>query len=142
MKPQERNYSCGPAAIRAAFHVMGRSVTEKALRAHAGTTNEGTDHNDILRALRHYSQRGKEYETKFHSHAWKWLRRRISAGRPVILCVDRWDHWVTVVGNVGSKILLFDPNSKSKYSGLRPYSQDSLLSRWNYKNTFYGIAIY
>lgn len=151
MELQEKKFSCGPSALRAALYMMGRTVTEAALRKWAGTTPDGTDERGMLRALSHYGVRGKEHQLESAKESWKWLRRKLSRGRPVILCVDSWQHWLTVVGTIGGKVLVFDPDStgnrRKKYSGLRLYTETELAARWAYsdeetkRNVYYGIVV-
>jgi len=148
---QQRKYSCGPAAVRAALYVLGHRVTEAALRKWASTTSEGTDERGILRAIHHYGHVGREYQTKLGRRSWLWIRSSIGRGRPVLLCVDQWDHWVAAVGRFGNQILVFDPDSsggrKKKYSGLEVYTEVELLNRWEYyeyetgNGIYYGISV-
>ena len=75
----------------------------------------------------------------------------LSRGRPVLLCVDQWDHWVAAVGNLGGKVLIFDPDSspgrRKKYSGLVPCTEPELWIRWMYEDEdtdgciYYGVSI-
>lgn len=151
MELQQRKYSCGPAAVRAALYVLGHKVTEAALRKWAGTTSEGTDERGILRAVHHYDHVGKEYQSESGKRSWDWLRDSIARGKPVLLCVDQWDHWVAVVGRLGTRVLLFDPDStgrrRKKYSGLELYTESELRARWGYhdnngrKGIYYGISV-
>lgn len=151
MELQQRKFSCGPSSVRAALYVLGHTVTEAALRRWAGTTAEGTDERGMLRAIAHYGHRGKEYQAESGKRSWDWLRASLGRGRPALLCVDQWNHWVTVVGRLGAELLVFDPDSsdgrRKKYSGLMVYSKQDLLTRWIYtdeetnKQTYYGISV-
>lgn len=150
MKLQERKFSCGPAAIRAALYVLGHNLSEVALRKRAGTTSEGTDEKGVMRAIRCYGHRPREYQAESRKVAWGWLKSVLGRGKPTLLCVDQWDHWVAAVGRLGGKVLVFDPDSSSgrrkKYSGLEVYTEQELGARWCYyedngKHIYYAISI-
>lgn len=151
MERQQRGFSCGPAAARAALYVLGHTVTEAALRRWAKTTTYGTDESGMLRAIAHYGHKGREYQADSSKRSWGWLKQTLGRGRPVLLCVDQWDHWVTAVGRLGHQVLIFDPlpseGRRKKYSGLEVYSEQEFISRWAYedeesgKRTFYGISV-
>ncbi len=55
-------------------------------------------------------------------------------GAPVLLCVDNWGHWVTVVGSLGrDQVLIFDPGNyeyNTRRGGIRAWQQRPLLRRW------------
>jgi ABC-type bacteriocin/lantibiotic exporter with double-glycine peptidase domain len=146
---QERKFSCGPAACRAALYVLGHNVTEAALRKYAGTTPEGTDEKGIMRAINHYGHRTKEFQAESLKHSWSWLKKALGQGKPVLLCVDQWDHWIAAVGRLGGKIIIFDPDSsqgRKKYSGLKVYNEHDLGKRWKFTETtgsssYYAISI-
>lgn len=154
MERQERRFSCGPSALRAALYVLGHTVTEAALRRRAGTTKEGTDERGMMRAIAHYDHRGREYQVESGRKAWNWLRSTLGRGRPAILCTDNWDHWMAVVGRLGGRLLVFDPEKpnngstrRRQYSGLEIYTEIDLLARWAYvdedtnKKYYYAISV-
>ena len=142
MRPQSRKYSCGPAALRAALHMLGRRVTERALIKHARTTpHSGTDEAGIVRAIEHYGLVPTPRLVRGAGQAWRWVRRQLGQGRPVLLCTDKWSHWVCVVGSFGSCVLVFDPEVKRRYSGLRPYTYDELAKRWGVEGSYYGVSV-
>lgn len=151
MKLQERMFSCGPAAVRAALYVLGHRVSEATLRKRAGTTPEGTDEKGLMRAIRSYGHKPKEYQSESRRASWAWLKGALGRGKPVLLCVDQWDHWVAAVGRLGGKVLIFDPDSspgrRKKYSGLEVYTEQELWIRWMYEDEdsnkciYYGVSI-
>lgn len=150
MQLQQRGYSCGPAALRSVLYVYGKEVTEAAVRKWAGTTPDGTDESGLKKAILHYKFRYKEFQTTSVREASDWLKRMVRAGKPVLLCCDKWDHWTSVVGHLGNKITLFDPakkkNGRLRYSGLRYYLPTELAERWGCLEPdgltyYYGIAV-
>lgn len=151
MKLQERGYSCGPAALRAALYVLGHNLTETSLRRKSGTTPDGTDEKGIKRAVAYYGHGSREYNSESMKKSWAWLKSTVGRGKPVLLCVDGWNHWVAVVGKLGGKLLIFDPDSspgrRKKYSGLEILNEQELGNRWRYtddetgRSSYYAIAV-
>lgn len=149
---QERKYSCGPAALRAALYVMGRVVRESTIRRLADTTTEGTDEYGLFKAIRHYGYTWKEYSDKSPTRAWNRIKRNLNKGMSSLLCIsstEELDHWVAAVGLNGGNVMIFDPEnpaSKSrKYSGLKVVDIDDFYSKWAYtkNNTsrYYSIVL-
>lgn len=151
MELQQRLFSCGPSAVRAALYVLGHNVTEASLRKWAGTTPDGTDESGMMRAIKHYGHTTKEYQEESRKRAWGWLKQTLGRGRPVLLCVDGWDHWIAAVGRLGGRVIIFDPDSnparRKKYSGLAVYNEQELGYRWGNLNeetgrsNYYAISI-
>ena len=151
MELQERGYSCGPSALRAALYVLGHNVTEASLRRWSGTTPEGTDEKGIIRAVKHYGHGAREHNSESLKRSWGWLKDTVGRGKPVLLCVDEWNHWIAVIGKLGGKLLVFDPDSspgrRKRYSGLEVYSEQDLGMRWRYtdedtgRSSYYAVTI-
>ena len=152
MKLQERLFSCGPAAMRAALYVLGhKKISEATLRRRAGTTPEGTNEIGLMRAIRSYNHKPKEYQSSARTSSWAWVRNCLKKGKPVLLCIEQWEHWVAAVGLIGGDVLVFDPDSSSgrrkRYSGLEVYNEMELAKRWVYidedteEHIYYGISI-
>jgi ABC-type bacteriocin/lantibiotic exporter with double-glycine peptidase domain len=143
---QSNEWSCGPAAVQNALLVHHKKVSQAGLRALCGTTEEdGTDEQCILRALLAYECEPDEWSGDVAREAEQWLGDSLRAGRPTILCVDRWEHWVTVIGTVGRQIVLFDPARGAGASVLR---WPDFRRRWEAGKRdrgrsprFYGIAV-
>lgn len=152
MKLQEKKYSCAAASIRAALYSLGHNVSESAVRTVSGTDKSGTDEIGILKAIRRYGHTAREYQFHSYKEAWEWLKQALHMGRPVLMCSDNWNHWVTAIGRYGAKVWIFDPDSTTKkrrnrYSGLELYSKNNWMRRWKKYNrsqkkyTYYAICI-
>lgn len=151
MELQEKGYSCGPAALRAALYVYGKCFTEAGVRRWAGTTPEGTDEEGLKKAIVHYNFRHKEFQTPSVREAMDWLKSNLRKGYPVLLCVDKESHWIAVVGVLGKKITIFDPakkkNGRLRYSGLRYLLPMELAERMYHIDDddgsvqYYGMSI-
>lgn len=147
MRYQEHPWSCGPAALRSAGLVLGEKVAERTIRAKAGTTEDGTDEQELIHAARELGWTATPHHSADKAAAWAFVRANALDGRPVVLCLDQWTHWVTVIGIVGDKVIYFDPaNTKKNMDecGITITSRTSLSKRWRCPSEempFYAIAI-
>lgn len=143
-----RTWSCGPAAVVNAVQALGKRVTEGRVRSLAGTTEEtGTDEDGLIVAVRGLGLTATAHHSSHSADAWSFIRANAMDGRPCLICVDSWGHWVTVIGTVGDRIVVFDPaNTKknAKENGISVLSRTQLLRRWrcpNEQEPLYAIAV-
>lgn len=97
----------------------------------------GTSHKGILTALRHfggqYGISAAEYESPSKNNAWQWIHGCLLHGRVVILCIDRWSHWVLAIGSCDDRVIVFDPYPSKKNkreNGILTMSKSELMRRW------------
>jgi ABC-type bacteriocin/lantibiotic exporter with double-glycine peptidase domain len=144
---QELPWSCGPAALRSAGLTLGEKISERTIRAKAGTTEDGTDEKELIQAARAVGLTATSHHSADKSAAWSFVRANVLDGRPCLLCIDQWSHWVTVIGIVGDKVILVDPANTQKNTGengTHVLSRPQLMRRWKCPRTeepFYAIAI-
>lgn len=151
MKRQEFPWSCGSAAVRNALRAYGHKVSERQIRALAGTTpEEGTDEIGILAAIRGLGYKAAEYSTNSPTQAWAWLSGCLVSGTVVILCVECWEHWCVAFGLLGDMIAVFDSSNFKKViaeNGTFTWKKPTLMKKWknSRKNVdsprFYAIAV-
>ena len=140
MRRQGTNYTCAIASIANALEVLGikRSQREVARLCHVDPEH-GTDETEVKRALLANRMQVDEWHDRNAVQSELFARDSIVNGRPLIICVDASEHWLTVVGMCGSRYLLFDP---SRNQGIEVHSAESLLTRWcDPDEGFYGIAV-
>lgn len=147
MRYQEHPWSCGPAALRCAGIVLGEKVSERTIRAKAGSDEDGTDELELIQAARDLGWTATPHHSADKAAAWAFVRASLLDGKPALLCLDQWNHWVCVIGIVGDKVLYFDPaNTKKNMDecGITVTSRTSLSKRWRCpreQEPFYAIAI-
>lgn len=130
-----------------AARALGIRVAEGRIRALAGTTEDGTDEDELIAAARGIGLKATAHHSADQSAAWAFVRANVLDGRPCVLCIDQWRHWVTVIGIVGDRVLLCDPNDTKKNAsenGIYSLSRPDLLRRWRHpsdEEPFYAIAI-
>lgn len=119
----------------------------------AGTDLVGkTDEEGVQRALLGAGFVPEEYKSNSPAAALIWLRVQAMAGLPVLLCVAKEAHWVTVVGVFGKRFVVFDP-ARWEYrveSGVTIKPADALRRWWRAndavnrraRQVYYALAVY
>lgn len=154
MRFQEQDNSCGAACVKNLMLAMGVDIkTEQEVRKKAGTNRKGTTQGGIKRALKAYGHNSESFQFRLHRSALRHLEVLLRAGRPVVLCVDDWHHWVVVLARFrptfdGPKTYLvvdpgWDADKASKEGPCQILSEEELKSRWQHgKFGFHGVGIF
>lgn len=129
-----------------ALRCFGRRVAERRVRKSVGTTEDGTTEVGICGGLRELGFTANPFETTDTQAAWGWIIEGLRTGKPVIVCVDNWQHWVTVIGQVGDRVIVCDPANTKKNeeeNGIASMSKKDFLRRWKFwkEGYYYGIAV-
>lgn len=152
MHYQKRDYDCGPAAVRNALEALHVRKGLSGLRVLCGTSEcDGTQEDGIKRAFLAYGCDVDEWSSNQRSKSLEWLQVSISHGRPIVLCVDQWEHWITVIGALNQDFVIFDPanpfNGDPRQGGAAVVKAFRLMARWEASRRvrgncgrFYGIA--
>lgn len=96
--PQSNKWQCGPFALKHALAILGRFVDEDALTRAAKTTRDGTDERMLRRAAEHSDCDLIEIRKFDEDSAFRALTAALAKGRPCLICINQWGHWVTIVG--------------------------------------------
>ncbi len=96
--PQNNRWQCGPFAIKHALAIVGRFVDEESITRAARTTKEGTDEKMLRRASERFDCRLIEVRKFEEEAAFRALKAALTTGRPCLICINQWGHWVTIVG--------------------------------------------
>jgi ABC-type bacteriocin/lantibiotic exporter with double-glycine peptidase domain len=137
---QERDWSCGAAALVTAALSLGREITESQARELTDTSWDGVDEDQLKTAILTLGFRPEVLHSSDRDGAWNRLVDFLRRGIPCLLCVDEWEHWVTAVGVNRDRVVVVDPEDVGKTE----LSRGELLARWeNPKEdrTFYAIAV-
>ncbi len=128
--PQPNKWQCGPFALKHALVMLGKIVDENEVSRVAGTHwSAGTDDRKLARAARKYDCDMTMTRRTNPLHARRELLLALKRGYPVLLCVDRWSHWITVVGAEREKFIYIDSR---KAPVVRIDSWKALKKRWVY----------
>ena len=143
---QEKPWSCGPASLVNVCSALGMDVSEKHVRECSDADKDGTDEEQLMTAA---SELGLSHVASCYASvdaAWQKLVQSVDEGSPCILCVDKWDHWVSVVGVVGDRVVMLDPSNEKDnvaINGVHILTKSQLVQRWKNKDVdrcFYMIA--
>ncbi len=145
MRFQQNRSSCGPAALSNALEALGIHRTEDELIALSRQTPDGTSPRGIIKAIRSISDsttplKGLPVRWGKPEDAIVGLWWNVSEhGRPTILCVDAFEHWVVCVGKLGKRFSVVDSADNRL---LLHYEPDALLRRWvGPAGGYYGIVV-
>ena len=126
---QETPYSCGAAALSYALSAIGIEVDEEKLRELSKTTEEGADELQLGTALQELGVTYAENRTATFAN----LVSEVKAGHACLLCVDDWEHWVAIVGVLGSRVVFRDPTNTADNidaNTIHLLTESDLTARW------------
>lgn len=143
MKPQRLTWWCGLAAAANALEALGTHVDQEELATLCHVTKKhGTDEKEIMRALMAKNANVSPWDSRHRFKSMQWLQSHLLEHGPVILAVDRHQHWITVIGSLlQTTFWVFDPATGA---GLLQYGWDELANRWRYavkKPNYFGIGV-
>lgn len=145
MKFQRDTHSCGVFAIINAAKAIGVRLSEREIRKHSGTTNDGTTQHGILNALERLGLKGTEIKLSDKDEAHTAVIDAVDEGKAVILAVEEDQHWVAGIGSCGQRLVTFDSwNSKDNVAeaGVQVYDARQLRKWWTkVDGQFYGIIV-
>lgn len=127
---QPNDWTCGPFALKHALVAIGQLADEQAI---ASVANPhwwaGTNEVKLARAARHFACDLPMVRRTDPERAKRALMRYAGQPLPVLLCVDQWDHWITVVRHEHERFVLLD----SRYEPvLQVTDWRRLRDRWQY----------
>lgn len=147
MRFQRKFWTCGPAAVVNAARALGLRIAESRIASIAGTNEkDGTDDGPLIEGIRGVGLTAKSLNTEDRGAAWAFVRSSVNDGHPVILCVDDYQHWITVIGVIGDRVIIADSTNTEKNrkeNGIHSLSRSDLLKRWKNKKLleFFAIAV-
>jgi hypothetical protein len=127
---QPNDWTCGPFALKHALVALGRLADEQMISAVAHPHWwAGTDEVKLARAARHFDCELPMIRRTESDRARGALIRYVSQRVPVLLCVDDWGHWITVVRHEQHRFVLLD----SRYEPVvHVVTWPQLRTRWQY----------
>lgn len=144
MKIQQKNHDCGPFAILNALLAIGKRTSLREIKRHTATTEDGTNEHGLQNCVERLGLVATEF-TASKTEAYQIVKDNVSVGRPVILCVEAYRHWVAAVGVIGNRIIVMDSwNSMANKAecGINVCNKNQLLRWWLTPNEgYYGIII-
>jgi hypothetical protein len=136
--PQPNDWTCGPVALKHALVALGLITDPREIASYARSHWwSGTDEIRLARAARQYNcdlllERRRNAES-----ARKLLVKYLRDQTPVLLCVDGWGHWITVVRAHASRFVVIDSELDPVLNIL---TWPQLRARWQYLDTDYDAT--
>jgi hypothetical protein len=128
IEPQPNLWQCGPFALKHALIVLGIFADEKTItRIAHSRSKSGTDEEQIARAAKHYDCEVPLIRRHDPEIARKELVRYLRRGIPALLCINDWNHWITVVKAEDGRFILLDSQDKAVLTIL---TWSELKTRW------------
>ncbi len=121
VEPQRNNWSCGPAALRYCLLVHGIDKEIAYISRIAGSTRAGTDERKQIKAARHLGCKLANYNRRSPVTAHHLIETKLRLGVPLILCVEKWQHWIAVIHKSRKGFLVFDSNRPGPVIKLRSW---------------------
>ena len=130
---QANTYTCGPCALRHALRCYGVRASVRRLADLAGIHRDFEDDTTpgLERAAATYGFR-LQHVCRDHPMIARLALEARSTDAPVLVCVDRWGHWVTVTGTTSRQVTYLDSERPGPVE--RRESWRAFLSRavmWN-----------
>lgn len=141
MRFQSRKSSCGVAALQNALEALGLQRTEEELTELCKQNADGTSPENLRRAVAAVGGINREVQESREDVALLYLLQALHDGRPVILCVSGWNHWVVAIGTLGNKRIIVVDSGDNDLVVTKKL--DELIEWWrgpeNAKRQFYGV---
>ncbi len=128
--PQPNAWLCGPFALKHALLALGVFENEWAIARAAGSDPGGTDERELARAARQFDCSLRMIRVHYPEDARQELVHHLEQGKPVLLCIEQWDHWVTAMHHEDNQFVLFDSRGQHV---IRVLGWDELRPKWEFK---------
>ncbi len=144
--------NCGPVSLCNALRCFGVWLTEERAVQLCGTSEDGTDERDLMRALGLLGVQSWELTEYSRGAAQQMLMAAIRCGEPCVIAIDDYGHWVSVIGNLGhDRVVVVDSTNEGDNPdelGTWVISLDELCDRWECSPEvagddapFYGLCL-
>lgn len=136
--PQPNEWTCGPFALKHALLALGRVVDVGRIAETARTRWwSGTDEIQLTRAA-HAFECDLVHDSRTDADdAHRMLLAQLRERTPVLLCVEEWSHWVTVLRAEAGRFVVVDSTDEPLFS-VRTWGQ--LRGWWRYRDQESGAA--
>ena len=138
--------SCARHSIRHLLLCMGQSPEQSELQNAIGKSRyeivrQGIDEEDIKRIIKHFGWQPMEIYVSHRNEMRKRLEDCLAAGRPVIVCLDKWDHWAVIIGKVKTDYVYADSDKKKVIGTINWKRLEQRLHCEGEEKPYYGLSI-
>lgn len=106
--PQPNNYSCGPMSLRHCFLKWGVDVDVYEIIRLGNVTKAGASERQLELVMWHAGSKYDHYQHETATSAKARIDSLLKRGRPLILCVESWQHWIACIHHSRRGYLIFD----------------------------------
>ena len=138
---QDTAANCGPASLSNALQALGMFRSQQECEQLCKTSaTDGTTGRNLAKALTTLGFEPAIIREKRGYVAMLTLRHSLNKGRPAILCVDKWEHWVCAIGMLGDRFIIADPADNEL---VLSYDAGAVAKRWSHDNAqpYYGVIL-
>ena len=134
--PQPNEWTCGPFALKHALLALGRMVDVTQIASTAKTHWwSGTNEIQLARAAREFECDLVLERRRDEEQARKLLVTYLREQTPVLLCVEEWTHWITVLRSEERRFVIVDSNDDPLLSVM---TWPQLRNWWRYHDVEYA----
>lgn len=146
MQFQNDSFSCGIYSCLNAAEILGLKLDVSDIQKFTNTSfKNGTSELGVKRALQQNGIGSFEFHTHSFDDAEKFLDFT-EDGFSVIICIDKWDHWVLFLGSTADdKFVIFDSKNTSRNrrnKGVVILSKARFKKLWKFKDQYFGIVAF
>ena len=144
MQLQETPFGCGPTALLNAYMALGhqKPPTQAAIAELCGTTTDGTNAAQLKRGIRKLDYVPVALRASTSEEAWSLLIGWLYRGCPVIVSVDKDEHWATAIGALGpDRVHLVD---SADGAVVVTWDKEQFLEKWkgrDRRRPYYGVVV-
>jgi len=143
MRLQDSQANCGSTAVKNALCALGIDRSTEECELLCGTTAiQGTPPRRMIKGLESIHELDVQVISEHRKEiALLLLCESLRDGRPVILLVDKNEHWIAAIGLLGDRIIIADGADNELVTS---YNTDGISGRWvgtSKRQTYYGIRI-
>lgn len=145
MRFQRSKSSCGPAALSNALECLGLRRSEDELSALCKQTPDGTSPKNLCAAIATIEGTRNTVIDEVKPHiAILQLLQSLYEGRPVIVCVDDWQHYAVAAGvlGFGHRVVCIDSGDNDL---VKTRTVDEFVDWWSGPESairpYYGVVV-
>ena len=120
--PQRNKWSCGPWALRHCLMKWDLDVDPYTIMELANTTRSaGTSEKNLEVAAKKLGCRYEQHTKNTAKDAKRTILRLLGRGQPLILCIEKWEHWIACLHHSSRGFLIFNSDRHGHVIQLRSW---------------------
>jgi ABC-type bacteriocin/lantibiotic exporter with double-glycine peptidase domain len=108
IQPQPNNYSCGPMSLRHCLLKWGVDVDVYEIIRLGSVTRVGSSEQQLELVMWHAGSEYKHFQLNTSVAAKERIDSLLKRGKPLILCVEKWQHWIACIAHTRRGYIILD----------------------------------